>query len=613
MTAGDSAAGLVTRSDRDGIAILKIDAPPVNALGLPLRQALWAALTDAAADPEIGAIILAARGRAFSVGADITEFDAPLGEPGLPALCEWIEGQPKPVVAAIHAAALGGGLELALAARGRVALAGAQLGLPEVNLGLLPGAGGTQRLPRLIGAEQALRLMLTGRSVGAAEALAIGILDVVVEDGLERAALDLARKLMKSPGLPTSQRRDGLRDPVVYQKAVNAARVAVQGQTQPALARIIDCVEAAHLLPLEAGLAYEAAAFEDLLASPESAALRHVFFAERRAARFAETRLRPRPDLPPLQRIGVLGAAAADLAMALLQSGCEVALVEPNRPNLVQALEKIAALQEKAVAEGRLTEARRDLDWARLGSALAASALTECQAVLVADAALMPEAMAATAPGTLLAMIGRGGVQPQDRGADILGFRPAGARLVELVVTPATAPEQVLQGQALARLLGLGVLRSAMPGGVPGRIMAAGRAAVSHMVSQGEDAAEIAAAMLAFGLPALAPQGAQPRRGQAPAVAKRIEARVLGAMANEAARLLGQGLVSHPSEIDYALVAGQSFPRWQGGPLFWADRRGLMILRRDLEAWAPEAPEIWGIAPLLADLAGKGARFSRLP
>ncbi|WP_149142883.1 enoyl-CoA hydratase-related protein [Gemmobacter caeruleus] len=605
-------AGLVTRVDHGMTAVLILDAPPVNALGHALRQALWQAIEAAEADPAIAAIVLRAAGRSFPAGADIREFDAPPRDPQLPALCNRIEACQKPVVAALHGTALGGGLELALAAHGRVALASAQVGLPEVTLGILPGAGGTQRLPRLIGADQALRLMITGRPVPAAEALALGLLDRVVEEGLDLAALQRAADLAGMPPRRSADRREGLRDGLAYQQAVAAWRGRVASGRLPAPRRIVDCVEAAQLLPFEAGLDFEAAAFADLVDTPESRGLRHAFFAERRAARFAETRITPRPELPPVRRLGLMGAAAADLALPALHAGLSVTLVDPTRPQLVQALERIAAQHDKAVADNRLTEAARDAEWARLGTGLAAAALSECDAVLAADDRLLPEAMEATPPGTLLALIGRGAVDPGTRAADLLGFRPAGARLAEIVVTPYTAPAQVLRAQALARGLGLGVLRSAAPGGVPGRVMAAGRAAVAHLTAQGVEPGDLAAALAGFGLPQLAPEGAQPRPATPEAVQRPILHRILAAMVNEGARLLGRGIVVSADEIDFALVTGAGFPRWQGGPMFWADRRGLMILRRDLEGWAEEAPDLWAIAPLLAELAGRGGRFADL-
>ncbi len=603
------AAAQVHRKDRDGLAWLELDAPPLNLLSFALRAALWQAVEGAEADPEVRGLVISAAGRSFPAGADIAELDQPPQAPSLSDLCDRIEACGKPVVVALHGSVLGGGLELALAAHGRVALAKARLGLPEVNLGLLPGAGGTQRLPRLIGAEQALRLMLTGRPVPAAEALALGLLDRVVEGGLAAAAVAEMARLAALPALPrTRDRREGMRDGLVYQRVVAEAQRGLTDHRLPAPLRIVECVEAAQLLPFEAGRAFEAAAFEDLLASPEAMALRHVAGAEQRAARFAETRQSPLPLLPALTRVGVHGAAQADLALPLLQAGLEVVLVDPNRARLVQGLELLAARQEQALAEGRLTPQQRDAEWARLGSALGAAALADCGAVLVAEATLLPEAMEATVPGCLLALIGRGAVEPGARGPDLLGFRPGGGRLVELVVTPATAPGQVLQAQALARKLGLVTLRCAVPGGVVARIMAAGRAAVAHLLMQGEPGAGVAAALVGFGLPQLAPEGAV-ASGTA---GRQVLPRVLSAMANEGARLLGHRMVESPDEIDFAMVAAQAFPRWEGGPMFWADRRGIMILRRDLEQWAEEAPEIWGMAPVLADLAAKGARFSSL-
>lgn len=608
-------AGL-RRTDRDGIAWLEMETGPQNALTAPLRAALWQAVEAAEADAAIDGLVLAALGRSFPSGFHPDDFADTPAQPSLSDLCNRIEACTKPVVAALHGAALGAGLQLALAAHGRVALATTRLGCPEVNLGLLPGAGGTQRLPRLIGAEQALRLMLTGRPVPAAEALALGILDRVAEEGLAALAeAELRALLARGPAaLPRGcNRREGMRDGLLYQRVIVAARSQLAQHRMPAPMRIVECVEAAQLLPFEAGCAFEAAAYADLLATAESAALRHIHFAEARAAQFAETRLQPRPAAAPLRRVGIFGATAADLALPLLQTGLEVMLVDPNRSQLVQGLERLAAMQEQAVAEGRLTPQRRDLDWARLGSALGAAGLADCGAVLLADAALMPEAIEVTPPGTLLAVMGRGAVAPQDRGGDILGFRPSGARLVELVVGPETRAEQVLLARALARGLGLPVLRSALPGGVPGRIMAAGRAAVAHLLMQGEAEEAVAAALAGFGfagaaLAGLIPQGVQPAGKPAPVAVPRV----LSAMANEGARVLGAAVVESPREIDFAVVAAQGFPRWEGGPMYWADRRGLLILRRDLELWAEEAPEIWGIAPMLADLAGRGGRFADL-
>ncbi|HEX9859001.1 MAG TPA: enoyl-CoA hydratase-related protein, partial [Paracoccaceae bacterium] len=389
-------------SGRAGGVVLEliIDNPPVNALSHAVRVGLAAGIAAAGADASVMAVVIRAEGRTFPAGADISEFGKPALAPLLPDLCNLVEACAKPVVAAVHGTALGGGLELALAAHFRLARADARLGLPEVGLGILPGAGGTQRMPRLIGAEQALRLMLGGRPIGAAEALALGLLDRVVEDGLEAAALAMARAAMGQVPVPTRERRDGMRDGVAYQAAVAAARLHQHGARLPAPERIVDCVEAAQLLPFDQGLAYERRAFTDLVATPEAAGLRHAFFAERAAARMPEAGAAPRA----LREIGVAGSGGADLTLTLLQAGFAVTLAEADRPALVAALEAIAARQEEAVQAGRRSPGARDADWARLQPAAGAGALAEADLVLIADAASLAGVVQAARPGAVLVL-----------------------------------------------------------------------------------------------------------------------------------------------------------------------------------------------------------------
>lgn len=278
----------MVRQDRQGaIAILVIEASPVNALGAAVRTGLMACLADLRADPSVAAVVIRGAGRMFSAGADITEFGKPTPAPPLSQVIDTVESLDKPVVAALHGAALGGGLELALGAHGRVALAGASLGLPEVALGLLPGAGGTQRLPRLIGAAAALRMMLTGLPVTAAEAFDLGLVDRVVDGGLTDAAiamaLDLARR---GPPQPTRDRRARLEDALAFAADLAAARAMAEPLTL-AQGRILACVAAAREVPYDEGLRMERAAFLDLMASPESVALREAFREKRRLAREA--------------------------------------------------------------------------------------------------------------------------------------------------------------------------------------------------------------------------------------------------------------------------------------------------------------------------------------
>jgi 3-hydroxyacyl-CoA dehydrogenase len=586
---------------------LVIDQPPVNALGQGLRRALWQGLDRAAADPEVRAVLIRAEGRSFPVGADIAEFDRPAQAPDLSALCCHLESLDKPVVVAIHGMALGGGLELAMAAHLRVALADARLGLPEVGLGILPGAGGTQRLPRLIGAEQALRMAMTGRPVPAAEALAMGLLDHVVETGLRDAALTLARQIAGQPPRRTRDRAEGLRNAQTYQRAIAAARNGLRPNDQPAPARIVDCIEAAQLLPFDQGLAFERAAFDDLVATPQAAALRHAFFAERAAARFAEAATPP----GPVTRIGIAGAAGAEHALPLLQAGCSVLLVEPQKSILVAALEKIAAEQQALVTAGRLSEVARDADWARLKPAMDMTTLAGVDVVLLAHPDHLDPAVLATAPGTPLLHLGRGRAPAGSRAADVLGFSVA-QRLVELIVAPQSHARAVATAAVLARRLGRGVLRAAAPGGIAARVMLAGRAAAAHLVDHGLPAADVAGALSALGLSGLLPTPAEGSRPASAALAAEIQHRCLSAMAVEGARLLARGIAARPSDVDFALVMGAGFPRHLGGPMFWADQRGMLILRRDLALWAAEAPAIWGMPPLMDQLLAKGDKFVTL-
>ncbi len=333
MTGRSMAEIRVSLDQQDGIASLVMDAPPVNALSGALRSALTDQLTKAIADPGVRAIILRAEGRLFSAGADIREFGLPLHGPHLSDLCNQIEAAPKPVIAALQGAALGGGAEIALAAHYRLAVPAATLGLPEVTLGLIPGAGGTQRLPRLVGAGPALAMMLDGRPVSAAAADAMGLIDGVVHADLPNAALAFAQGLL-SRGLgprPTCARRDHIADGGGWMKAVEQARAAQVGSPLRAEHRVIDCVEAALLLPFAAGLAFERTAFADMLADPQSRALRHLFLAERGVspdlmARDAEGRRAVTPKGQAICRR--LALARVDALEALVRDGADPDLID---------------------------------------------------------------------------------------------------------------------------------------------------------------------------------------------------------------------------------------------------------------------------------------------
>ena len=595
---GGPRTGAVVRPERLGATlVLVIDAPPVNALGHALRQALWDGLTMAEGDPSVTAVVLAAEGRTFPAGADITEFGQPPRAPLLPELCERIEACTKPVVAALHGTALGGGLELALAARGRVMARDARVGLPEVKLGLLPGAGGTQRLPRLVGAQAALEMMLDGGQVGAEAAQAMGLVDLVAEaDALIETAVALAEVLAERPVPATRDLTQGTRDPQAYAAAVAVARAAAGKAAIEAPARIVDCVEAALLLPFGQGLAFERAAFNDLVGSEAAITLRHGFLAERRAVKgFAAVALRA---------VTVVGAGAegADLAWVALRAGLAVTLADADQDRLVPGLQRIAAAAEAAVEGGQVTAAARDDDWSRLSPALA-----DDPGAGTADAVVLTGDFAGA--GAELPAVG----SPRVEGAPVIrlgggaGLRlilSPGRRLAEVVAPAGTDAAAVV---ALARRLGRVAVVTREPSGIAGPLSAVLAAAAGLLAQRhGRSAVEAALTMWSLAVPGL------PEGGNTPARRADVAQALLAALANQGLRLLGDEAVRAPSDIDLAVVHGLGWPPHSPGPMLWAERRGMLVLRADLQALAAVDAGLWQPAPLIDHLIREGLHLSAL-
>lgn len=503
----------------DRIAVLTVDNPPVNALSHSVRVGLVEGIYAAEADPDVDAVVIMAAGRTFPAGADISEFGAPPSEPWLPEVCDRIEDCRKPVVAALHGTALGGGFELALAAHYRLASETASVGLPEVTLGILPGAGGTQRAPRLAGAEGALDLMLSGRPVSADKAAELGLVDGVVEGDLESAALSYAEALVAEGAGPrrTRDATTGFADSTRFMEVVAQRKKIVAAFPVEAPRRIVDCVEAALILPFETGLAYERAAFEDLVSSDQSAALRHMFFAERRASKF--------PGLDSvsarkLERIGVVGGGTmgSGIAVALLGAGFEVTLLERNVATLEAGVKRIVDTLDRQVKRGRITAQTREtlldglegaLDYAMMGTAdLVIEAVFEDleakKSVFAAlDKAMRPGAILATNTSYLDVDLLAAGT---DREAEVIGlhfFAPANVmRLLEIVVGSETAPDVVATALALARRLGKTPVRSEVSDGfVANRMLVAYRKAADELLEDGATVAQVDEAMRAFGFP----------------------------------------------------------------------------------------------------------------
>lgn len=595
------------RVERNGAVLLLILAHrPVNVLSHHLRAMLSAALREIEFS-DLAAVVICSDLAAFCAGADLSELGKAVAAPGLSALCQQIENFPKPVIVALNGSTLGPGLELALAAHGRVASPAAQLGLPEIGLGLVPEAGATQRLPRLVGAAAALKLMLEPAPLSAAQALTIGLVDEVTEGDLRAQACAFAERmaatLKGAAPLKTSDRRDGLRDGRAYQAAVAAARARYAGSPLPAPLRLIECVEAAQLLPLEQGLAFEAAAHDTLVHTPEAKGLRHAFNAERRAvippaalARFGAGKL---------TSLAVWGAAepAAELVGQALAAGLRVSLIDPAREALVAALQKIAARQEAAVAEGRLSHDARDADWARLSTGSGSAAISGVDLVLN-NAGGLPPLEDATLP-----VIALGALPARGAGTRVGISVALAAGLVAELAAGADAPVPVqAMGLALGRRLGWKLVFTGPGGPIDRRLRAALSASIAQLEIEGLTRPTIAAALASFGIGVSA-------RGPLPAPppeAKRVLDACLAALANQAARLISEGVAHRPLDVDAVAVLHGMFPRWQGGPLFQADKRGLLVLRAELKRRAEVAPQIYAPDALFDRLIADGQDFAAL-
>ncbi len=344
------------RYEFDGdVALVITDNPPVNALGIAVREGLQSALEQAIADAAAKAVVLVCEGRTFFAGADISEFGKPPKHPILREVHEIIENCPKPVIAALHGTALGGGFETALACHHRVAVPSAKVGLPEVKLGIIPGAGGTQRLPRLVGVEKAIQMICNGNPIGAAEAHGLGLVDRVAEGDLTEAATAFAREIV-AEGAPLVRVRDR-EAPGGGAEVFEAARQDFQRKRRGLMApqHAIAAIEAATTLDFDAGMARERELFTELVASDQSAAQRHLFFAERQANKI--------PDIPrdtptrEIAQVAIIGAGTmgGGIAMSFANAGLPVVILETDRQALDRGMGIIRKNYEGSAKRGRIT------------------------------------------------------------------------------------------------------------------------------------------------------------------------------------------------------------------------------------------------------------------
>ncbi|MFS3137402.1 3-hydroxyacyl-CoA dehydrogenase NAD-binding domain-containing protein [Gluconacetobacter sacchari] len=500
------------------IMALGIDNPPVNALGVAVRRDLMAALEAAMRDPAIVGVVIHGCGATFPPGADIREFGGPVLSPDIHALLALVDEAPKPVAAAMHGTAMGGGLELAMACRLRLAAPSTRLGLPEVDLGLLPGAGGTQRLPRLVGIATALDMMVTGRQIPASDALRLGLIRHVVDTPLPEAAAALLSDALLEGNLPPRVRdcdmpamADGADDPFELQRALIMRRMG--GFKAPSA--ILACVRAAMSLPFAEGLAFESARFAELLADSQHRAKTHLFFAQRAAARAVPNGV-PRP----VACVGVVGAGmmGSRIALSFLQAGMPVVLVDRSDAQLDNARALIAAQLDRAAASGVIAasvaaEGQRGLVTATSLSALAGTDLaieavfenTDLKSVVLCDmeSHMPPHGIVVSNTSTIdVDLLGQR-LQRRDLFCGMHFFSPANVmKLVEVVRTSSVSADTLATVMAVARRIGkVAVLAGNCDGFIGNRILRRYAEEGDHLLEEGATPWQIDAVLKAFGLP----------------------------------------------------------------------------------------------------------------
>ncbi len=681
------------RTERhDDIAVIIVKNPPVNALSQAVRAGLAEAFAALRDDGGVTAIVLACAGRTFIAGADIREFGKPLQPPLLTEVIDAIEASPKLVVAAIHGTALGGGFELALGCHYRVMRADAEIGLPEVSLGIIPGAGGTQRLPRLTGFSAAIDLVTSGRRVKAAEAEKLGIADAVVDGDVWEAAIAFARQKAAAGGPHPITSKRNLPQFDVADFVKHSAQVANKARGQLSPVRAVESIRNAAEMSFSEGMRLEREIFTELVGSDQSAALRYAFFGEREVGKVPGLDgVEPR-DIETAVVLGA-GTMGSGIAIAFADAGLSVTVVETDDAALERGRARIADIYDGQVARGRIDNAGRD---ARLGRIAFTTALEACtDADLYVEAVFEDmgvkkavfERLDAVAPAGALLATNTSYLDVDEiaaatgRPEAVLGlhfFSPANVmKLIEVVRGAATAPEVLATAMKLSKRLGkIGVVAGVCDGFIGNRILNTYRRQAEYMLEEGAYPEQVDAAMVTFGFP-MGPfavsdlsgldiawanrkrlaatrdpreryieiadrlceagrlgrktgagwyrYGEGAKRGEpddevraivdaASAekgitrrdfTAEQIQHRVLAAMVNEGAKILGEGIAARAVDIDQVMLNGYGFPRWRGGPMFYADQVGLENVLRDVREMCMAGGFGWTPAPLLVELAGK--------
>ena len=654
----------VTIERTGDVAVVTIDNPPVNALSQGLRQDLWSAAETLDADPSVRAVVLICEGRTFIAGADVNELGKPPMPPHLPDLVARIETATKPWIAAIHGSALGGGCEVALGCRFRIAVPSASVGLPEVRLGIVPGAGGTVRLPRLIGPALAADMVTTGTPVAAPKARSQGLIDAIIEGDLEQGAIDFARAAVdQSLPLSLSERSVPSVDATFWETTSRA--VADRAKREDAPLRALACVRKAVEADFDTAMAFERQTFLELRGSPQASALRHVFFAERSAPR--------PPELAGVETRSIRSAAVigggtmgAGIVAALRDAGLPVTLVERDEAAVERGLSNLRSIFESSVKRGRITS---ETATERLSGVIGTTnyeLLARVDVVIEAvfedldvkrevfgklSTVCRPDAVLATNTSYLDPEQIAAGIKHPERFLGLHFFSPAHVmKLLEIVPTAHTTPATLATGFALARMLKKIPVRAGICDGFIGnRILKITRAQAERLLLSGATPQAVDAAMRSFGLP-MGPFEAQDLGGLDIAAFQRRAARARGdtpfapvaerlcalerfgqksgggwydyakgdrtprpsdivadiiareakgmpqrqwdeagiidcivlPMVNEAAKILHEKIALRPEDIDLVEIHGYGFPRWRGGLIYYAQRRGWANVGRKL-------------------------------
>jgi 3-hydroxyacyl-CoA dehydrogenase len=684
------AASPVIYENQNGVGIIRVDNPPLNVLSQAVRDGLMAAIGQAAADAGAGSVVLTGAGRSFTAGADISEFGAPFKGADINEICAALEDMPKPVVAALHGTPLGGGLEIALACHYRVAAKDARVGLPEVKLGLLPGGGGTQRLPRLTGAKAALDLIASGDPVPAAVAKKAGFVDEVADGDHLTAAIAFAKsKATGASHLKTRERNDKIeadRDSPAFNEKREEIKKRQPGQHAPL--RCVDAVEAAFQLPFAQGLKRERQLFGEALQDCQSKALIHVFFAEREVAKIPG--LAPSVKPRDVKRVGVIGSGTmgGGIAMSFVNAGIPVLILDRDQASLSRGLGVVAKNYESMVQRGRLDQAAMDARMSALESTVDYSALADADLVIEAafedlgvkeqvfhelDRVCKKGAIIASNTSTLdidkLASF-------TSRPGDVVGmhfFSPANVmRLLEVVRGKDTNPDVIATAMAVGRKIGkVGVAVGNCDGFAGNRMLEKYLTEAVAMIEEGASPVEVDTALTKWGM-AMGPfamsdlagidvswhirqrrikegkpygsalmdrfyeagrYGQKTSKGfyryergsRAPLPDPEADAlidayrkeqgvktaslseqeivkRTIYALVNEGANILEEGIVYRSGDVDIIYLYGYGFPAWRGGPMKYAELRGLAEVLSDVDMFRKRFGDRWTPAPLLKSL-----------